>query len=175
MPSNTAAPSSSSMSLVVRLVPGDADEVELCVFTGAVVTSGLGEARASIGDGDAVDGGLGDSLGAGMTVTTGFGDGERRARLGVGDGCAWVGLGLGAAERLGVGNGGITPVGELDGSARWVLLGDGLGVLGRALAVAFGDGDGDGAADAAVPSRTTGVSTPAASASSSGRRTSGTH
>jgi hypothetical protein len=56
-----------------------------------------------------------------------------------------------------------------------VLLGDGLGVLGRALAVAFGDGDGDGAADAAVPSRTTGVSTPAASASSSGRRTSGTH
>jgi hypothetical protein len=164
------------MSLVSRLAPDDdVDDVELCVFTGAVVTSGLGDASAPMGDGEAVEGVRGDSLGAGITVTTGFGEGVRRARLGVGEGWAWLGLALGWADRVGVGSGGSTPVGELDGCARAALLGDGSGAaLGRELAVALGVGDGAGAAAAADPSRTAGVSTPAASASSSGRRASGT-
>jgi hypothetical protein len=176
MPRSTAAPSNSSMSLVIRLVPvDDAADFVLSCCTAAAVISGLGESRTSIGEGDAVDDGRGESDGAGITVTTAVGDG-RRVLLAEGDG---RGLGLGlspAGDRLGEGSGGMTPVGELDGSARRVLLGEGLGLaLGFAAAVAFGEGEGVGAADAAEPSRTAGSSAAPARPSSSGRRTSGTH
>jgi hypothetical protein len=98
-----------------------------------------------------------------MTVTTAEGDG-RRDLLGDGAGGGFgLGVGLGAVERLGVGSGGMTPLGELDGSARAVLLGE-----------ALGEGDGEGGAAAAVPSRVVDVSAAAARPSSSGRRTSGT-
>src|SRR3954469_20360053 len=140
MPSSTAAPSSSSMSRVVRLVPDvDAAEFVLSCCTGAVVTSGLGASRA-MGDGETVDRGVGESDGAGITVTTAEGEG-RRDLLGDGEGGFGLGLGLGAAERLGVGSGGITLVGELDGCARGELLGEGFGAV---VAFAVGDGFGDG-------------------------------
>jgi hypothetical protein len=172
MPRRTAAASSSSISRVARLVP----EVEAAGFvlaccTAAAVTSGLGDSSTPMGDGETVVTGWGESGGAGITVTTADGEG-RRDLLGEGDGLG-LGLGLGAADRVGVGRGGMTPVGELDGSALVVLLGDGRG-LALAVAVAFGDGDGAGAAAAVDPSRTAGVSTAAARPRSSDRRTSGT-
>src|SRR4051794_35960320 len=114
MPSRTAAPSSNSMSRVTRLVPElDAAAFVLSGCAAAAVTSGLGDSRAPIGDGDAVDDAAGESDGAGMTVTTAEGDG-RRDRLGDGEGLG-LGLGLAAADRLGDGSGGMIPVGELDG------------------------------------------------------------
>src|SRR5690242_17498402 len=116
MPSSTAAATSSSISRVMRLVPDVAAAgFVLACCTGAAVTSGLGDSSAPIGDGEAVDGGVGESEGAGMMVTTAEGDG-RRERLGDGAGFGG-GLGLSAAgDRLGVGRGGMTPVGELDGA-----------------------------------------------------------
>lgn len=164
------------MTRVVRLVPEvDAAGVVLRVTTGALA-SGLGDSSAPIGDGDAVDGARGESDGAGMTVTTADGDG-RRDRLGEGAGLTGLALGLGALERLGDGNGGMTLVGELEGWARWLLDGDGLGVLlARGGGDAFGVdvGDGGGAAVAADPSSTAGASATAARPSSSGRRAFGT-
>jgi hypothetical protein len=106
-----------------------------------------------------------------MTVTTADGDAVRRARLGDGEGA--LGLGLGdttAGERLGVGSGGRTPVGELDGCGRALAAGDGF-----AVADAFGVGDGVGAAALAGPSSRVGVSTATPTPRTSGRRTSGTH
>lgn len=173
MPSRTAAASSSSISRVVRLAPDDdAAGLVLSCAMAAAVTSGLGESSA-IGDGDTVERGVGESDGAGMTVTTA--EGEGRDRLGVGDAGRRLGLGLSAgADRLGVGSGGMTPVGELDGCARGLLLGEGLGaVLGLPVDDAFGEGEGVGAADAAEPSATAGTSAAAATPTSSDRRTSG--
>jgi hypothetical protein len=160
------------MSRVARLVPDvEAAGLVLAWVTAAAVTSGLGDSRTPIGDGDAVDAGGGESDGAGITVTTAEGD-DRRTRLGDGDGSA-LRDGVGLALGDGVGSGGMTPVGELDGSARPVLVGDGLGVA-FGDADAFGDGVGVGAAAAGEPRSTAGVSTAVARATSSGRRTSGT-
>src|SRR4051812_49498685 len=115
MPSRTAAPSSSSMSRVTRLVPEvDAAAFVLSGRAAAAVTSGLGDSRAPIGDGDAVDEAAGESDGAGMTVTTADGD-ARRDRLGDGEGLG-LGLGLGAADRVGDGSGGVIPGGGLGGA-----------------------------------------------------------
>jgi hypothetical protein len=121
-----------------------------------------------------VERGIGESDGAGITVTTADGEG-RRDRLGEGAGGLGLGLGLAAAERLGVGSGGMMPVGELDACARGVLLGEAFGALVVcAVGDAFDEGDGAGAAEAADPSRTAGVSAVAATPSSSDRRRSGT-
>ena len=166
------------MSLVIRLVPPDAVvDDELLALTGVGDTSGLGDSRAPMGEGDAVDGGRGESDGAGMTVTTADGE-DGRGRLGVGEGLG-LGLGLADAGRVGVGSGGMTPVGELDGAgARFVPVGDGFGAaLVRAVGDDFGvvDGDGDGGAAAAgSPRSTTGVSTATAQPSSSDPRAFGT-
>ena len=159
----------------MRLVPPEEDvDEEVCALTGVGDSSGLGDSSASMGDGDAVDGARGESDGAGITVTTAEGDGL--VLLGAGDGLA-LALGLCAgADRDGVGSGGMTPVGELDGSGAFrVLLGVGFGVLlARAVEDAFGVGDGAGAAEAADPTSTAGVTAAVARPSSSGRRTSGT-
>jgi hypothetical protein len=131
-----------------------------------------------MGDGEAVDC-AGAAVGAGMTVTTGFGEAVRRWRVGLGDGCGGLGLGLGADVRLGLGRGGggRTDDGELDACAAVVCAGLGVlvafGVL-VAAGLAVGFGVGDGVAACADPSRTAGVSTMAASDSSTGRRTSDT-
>jgi hypothetical protein len=161
---------------MVLLVPDVAATGLAPVFcTGVALTSGLGDSSAPIGDGEAVDGTV-ESFGAGMTVTTGFGEDVRRTRVGEGDGGFGLGLGLSAAgDRLGVGSGGMTPVGELVACGRPVLAGDGFGVaLAAGVAAAFGVGDGVGAAAAAGPSRTVGVNATATIPRTSGRRTSGT-
>lgn len=164
----------------MRLVPDDVDAAgfAFAVSTGPTVSWGLGDSRAGSGDGGPA-GAAGLSDGAGMTVTTA--DGAEARRLGEGEGlaeglagalAAWLRLGDGS------GGGGMMPVGEGEGSTR-AGLADGWGAAGLAFAVlvAFGVGVGAGAANgcaSADPTRMVGVTTTAATDSSSERRTSGT-
>jgi len=167
------------------------DVVDAAAFAGAAEAwvgdgSGLGGSRAAMGDGDSVDGAVVCWVGAGITVTTAFGEGLRRRRVADGVGCD-ADVGELAALRLGDGSGGggITLDGELEGCAAAGLgvgfadavgfgVAVGLGVpLGLAfgLLVAFGVG---AAADAGASASRVGVRASAAAVGRTGRRTPGT-
>src|SRR3954462_14797199 len=142
MPSSTAAPSSSSMRRVSRCD----SEVEATACTGAGDVSvgdgsGLSGSRAAIGEGDAATGAVVGSLGAGITLTTAFGDGLLRRRVADGEGLG-AAVGDVAALRVAVGRGGggTTLDGELDACTPpglRVALGVAVG-WGLAAADAFG-------------------------------------